>query len=104
MDKQRDLMEADTDVRTLDMMKRQLAAAKAEWQAEPNEPGKLMKYVDILRKTERRSTKTRPSRSSRMRSSAPASSASQVGRRNQAVAAQPAWSAASARPFRRTGG
>ena len=45
-------MEADTDVRTLEMMKRQLAAAEAEWQAEPNEPGKLMKLVEILRKTE----------------------------------------------------
>ena len=52
MDKQRELMEADTDVRTADAMKRQLAAAEAEWQAEPNETGKLMKYVDVLRKTE----------------------------------------------------
>jgi len=52
MDKQRDLMEADTDVRTIDAMKRQLAVAEAEWKAEPNETGKLMKYVETLRKTE----------------------------------------------------
>src|SRR5207244_10325683 len=30
----------------------QLATAEAEWQAEPNETGKLMKYVETLRKTE----------------------------------------------------
>jgi tetratricopeptide (TPR) repeat protein len=52
MDKQRELMEGDTDVRTADQMKRQLATAEAEWKAEPNEPGKLMKYVEVLRKTE----------------------------------------------------
>ena len=52
MDKQRDLMEMDTDVRTVDAMQRQLAAAEAEYKAEPNEPGKINKYVDVLRKTE----------------------------------------------------
>ena len=52
MDRQRDLMEADTDVRTADAMKRQLATAEAEWQAEPNETGKVMKFVEVLRKTE----------------------------------------------------
>jgi tetratricopeptide (TPR) repeat protein len=52
MDKQRDLMEMDTDVRTLDAMQRQLAAAEAEYKAEPNEAGKINKYVDVLRKTE----------------------------------------------------
>jgi len=52
MDKQRELMEGDTDVRTVDAMKRQLDAAEAEWRAEPHEPGKIAKYVDLLRKTE----------------------------------------------------
>ena len=52
MDKQRKLMVADTDVRTIDMMQQQILDAEAEWKAEPNEPGKLMKYVEALRKTE----------------------------------------------------
>src|SRR5438034_2939465 len=50
MDYQRELMEADTDVRSADQMKRQLASAEAERKAEPNETGKLMKYVEVLRK------------------------------------------------------
>jgi tetratricopeptide (TPR) repeat protein len=33
-------------------MKRQLASAEAEFNAEPNEPGKINKLVDVLRKTE----------------------------------------------------
>ena len=49
---QRKLMVQDTDVRTLDMLQQQIADSEAEWKAEPNEPGKLMKYVDALRKTE----------------------------------------------------
>lgn len=52
MDKQRKLMVQDTDVRTIDMMQQQILDAEAEWKAEPNEAGKLMKYVDALRKTE----------------------------------------------------
>ena len=52
MDKQRRLMVQDTDVRTLDMLTQQIAEAKAELEAEPNEPGKIMKYVEVLRKTE----------------------------------------------------
>jgi tetratricopeptide (TPR) repeat protein len=52
MDKQRKLMVQDTDVRTLDMLQQQILEAEAEWKAEPNEPGKLMKYVEALRKTE----------------------------------------------------
>jgi tetratricopeptide (TPR) repeat protein len=52
MDKQHELMERDTDVRTVDAMKRQLVTAEAEYNAEPNEPGKINKYVDVLRKTE----------------------------------------------------
>jgi len=51
-DKQRDLQRMDSDVRTDDMMAHQIAAAKAEYTAEPNEPGKISKYVDALRKAE----------------------------------------------------
>ncbi len=52
MDKQRKLMVSDSDVRTVDMLEAAIAEAKGEWEAEPNEPGKLMKYVEALRKTE----------------------------------------------------
>jgi hypothetical protein len=52
MDKQHELMEKDSDIRTADGMLKQVLAAKAEYDAEPNEPGKLMKYVEALRKTE----------------------------------------------------
>jgi len=49
---QRKLMVSDSDVRTIDMMRQMILDAEAEWKAEPNEPGKLMKYVEALRKTE----------------------------------------------------
>lgn len=52
MDKQHRLMEMDTDVRTLDSMQRQIKEAEAEWLAEPNEYGKIMRFVDALCKTE----------------------------------------------------
>ncbi len=42
----------DSDVRTMDQLGQLLAAAEAEWKAEPNEPGKINKYVDVLCKTE----------------------------------------------------
>ncbi|HYO10759.1 MAG TPA: tetratricopeptide repeat protein [Tepidisphaeraceae bacterium] len=51
-DKQDALLEKDKDIRTVDAMARQLRDAEAEWRAEPNEPGKLMKFVETLRKTE----------------------------------------------------
>ena len=51
-DKQRKLQIQDSDVRTLDMLQQQILDAKSEWEAEPNEPGKLMKYVEALRRTE----------------------------------------------------
>jgi len=51
-DKQEALMEADKDIRSADALTRVIAEAEAEWKAEPNEPGKLTKYVDALRKTE----------------------------------------------------
>jgi tetratricopeptide (TPR) repeat protein len=52
MDKQRGLLDADKDVRSLDVLQRQIALAETEWKAEPNEPGKLSKYVDALLRTE----------------------------------------------------
>jgi tetratricopeptide (TPR) repeat protein len=52
MDKQRGLLDADKDVRSLDVLQRQIALAETEWKAEPNEAGKLAKYVDALLKTE----------------------------------------------------
>src|SRR5438874_6280345 len=36
----------------MDVMAQQIAEAQAEWEAEPNEPGKLAKLVDLLVKTE----------------------------------------------------
>ncbi|MGF1635334.1 MAG: hypothetical protein ACFCVE_15915 [Phycisphaerae bacterium] len=51
-DKQQELIEQDRDIRSADSLSRSVAKAEAEWKAEPNEPGKLMKYVDALVKTE----------------------------------------------------
>lgn len=50
--KQEELMRQDQDVRTVDMMQQVIAAAEREYKAEPNEPGKLMKLVEALAKTE----------------------------------------------------
>ena len=49
---QKELMMQDTDVRSMDVLGRQILAAEEEWKAQPNEPGKLMKLVDLLQKTE----------------------------------------------------
>src|SRR5205823_2340254 len=51
-DKQDALLDQDKDIRSADAMARQIAEAKREYDAEPNEPGKLIKYVEVLRKTE----------------------------------------------------
>lgn len=53
MDAQRKLLDEDKDVRSDDLMARAIRDAEAQWQAEPNEPGKISKYVDALLKTER---------------------------------------------------
>ncbi len=45
------LME-DKDVRTMDQLSQLIASAEAEWRADPNEAGKINKYVDVLVKTE----------------------------------------------------
>jgi len=52
MDTQRKLLDEDKDVRSEDLLTRAIRNAEAEWQAEPNEAGKLSKYVDALLKTE----------------------------------------------------
>ena len=52
MAKQQRHLREDTDVRSMDVMTQQIAEAEAEWQAEPNESGKLGKLVDLLIKTE----------------------------------------------------
>lgn len=49
---QEKLMYQDKDVRSADQMGKMIAEAEAEWHAEPEEPGKIMKLVDIWRKTE----------------------------------------------------
>ncbi len=52
MDGQSKLLVQDKDVRTMDQMSRLIADAEDEWEADPNDPGKIMKYVDVLVKTE----------------------------------------------------
>jgi tetratricopeptide (TPR) repeat protein len=52
MEGQSKLMAQDRDIRTVDQMKILIDDAEKEWQADPNEPGKLMKLVDLLVKTE----------------------------------------------------
>lgn len=53
MDKQAKLLDADKDVRSTDMLQRAVADTEAEYNADPNEAGKLMKYVDALLRTEK---------------------------------------------------
>jgi len=52
MDRQKDLMTQDTDVRSMDVLGAQIAIAEKDWQADPNESGKLMKLIDLLAKTD----------------------------------------------------
>lgn len=52
MSGQQKLMDQDKDVRTDDLLGRQIADAEAEYKAQPNESGKLMKLVEILVKSE----------------------------------------------------
>jgi tetratricopeptide (TPR) repeat protein len=46
-------LDEDKDVRSVDLVSRAILEAEAEYKAEPNEPGKIIKYVDSLLKTER---------------------------------------------------
>jgi tetratricopeptide (TPR) repeat protein len=52
MDGQRKLIDEDRNVTTEDVMGRIIGEAEAQYKADPNEPGKLMKLVDALVKTE----------------------------------------------------
>lgn len=49
---QQKLLEEDKDIRTVDAMARQIAEAEKELQADPHEPGKLIKLVELLQKTD----------------------------------------------------
>ena len=51
-DKQDALLAQDRDVVSTDFMSRRIGEAEAEWKADPNEAGKLMKLVDALESTE----------------------------------------------------
>lgn len=53
MKRQRELLEQDMDVRTEDVLSRQLAEAEAEWRQQPDEPGKIMRLVEALVRTEK---------------------------------------------------
>ena len=53
MEGQIKLIDKEKDVQSGDLLTRAIKEAEAEWQAEPNEPGKLSKYIDALLKTER---------------------------------------------------
>src|SRR3954447_12660449 len=53
MDAQKRLLDRDSDVRTDDVLSRQVQEAHDEWQAQPEEPGKIMKLVEALVKSER---------------------------------------------------
>ena len=53
MEGQIKLIDKEKDVQSGDLLTRAIKEAEAEWQVEPNEPGKLSKFVDALLKTER---------------------------------------------------
>jgi tetratricopeptide (TPR) repeat protein len=52
MTSQRDLLDRDKDIRSDDVLMRQIAQAEAEWEADRDEPGKIMKLVEALVRTE----------------------------------------------------
>lgn len=52
MDAQQKLMEADKNIHTVDSMQRAILEAEEELKADPNEPGKLIKLVEALRRSE----------------------------------------------------
>jgi tetratricopeptide (TPR) repeat protein len=51
-EEQQKLIDADRDIRTVDALTASILAAREEYKAEPNEPGKINKLVDQLVKTE----------------------------------------------------
>jgi tetratricopeptide (TPR) repeat protein len=59
MGKQTKLMQADMDVRDEDILSSQIRDAEAELAADPDEPGKVTKLVDLLLKTEQMEAENR---------------------------------------------
>ncbi|MGE5612334.1 MAG: tetratricopeptide repeat protein [Bacillota bacterium] len=51
-DKQQELLDSERDVVGDDFLLRRVKEAEAEWKADPNETGKVSKYVDALEATE----------------------------------------------------
>ena len=52
-DTQGQLLEKDKDVQSIEYLLRAVDEAEEQWRADPNEAGKLSKYIDALLKTER---------------------------------------------------
>jgi TolA-binding protein len=52
-DSQDKLLQKDKDVQSSDFLLQQAAEYEEEWRRDPNEAGKLLKYIDALLKTER---------------------------------------------------
>jgi len=52
VDRQQSLMEQDREIHTVDAMTRQINEAEQEYRADPLETGKLMRYVEVLSKTD----------------------------------------------------
>ena len=51
-DAQQQLMESERDVRSVGFLERSILEAEGQYKADPNEPGKMLKLVDALVKTE----------------------------------------------------
>ncbi len=49
---QKELLEKDSGIASEDVVTRQIAQAREQYEADPNEPGKIMRYVDALSKAE----------------------------------------------------
>ncbi len=52
MSAQKDLLDRDRDIRSDELLLRQIQQAEAEWKADPEETGKIMKLVEALTRTE----------------------------------------------------
>lgn len=54
MDKQTDLLQKDSGVTSQDYIARQIEEAHQQYEADPHEPGKIMRYVEALTKAEKK--------------------------------------------------
>jgi TolA-binding protein len=59
MSGQKKLLDQDKDVRTADSLMQAVFDAEADYEADPNEPGKLSKLIDALVRTEREDQETK---------------------------------------------